>query len=47
MAAIACVPFERGDDAEGFLIVTAASDQRFVDIHARRPLALTPEAARK
>ncbi len=27
MAAIGSVPFERGDDVEGFLIVTAAADQ--------------------
>ena len=47
MAAIGSVPFERGDEAEGFLIVTAAADQGLVDIHDRRPLVLTPEAARK
>ena len=45
MAAIGSVPFERGDEAEGFLIVTAAADQGLVDIHDRRPLALVPEAA--
>lgn len=27
MAAIGSTPFERGDEAEGFLIVTAAADQ--------------------
>lgn len=27
MAAIGSVPFERGDEAEGFLIVTAAADK--------------------
>ncbi|HFT3383848.1 TPA: SOS response-associated peptidase [Klebsiella variicola] len=47
MAAIGSVPFERGDEAEGFLIVTAAADQGLVDIHDRRPLVLTPEAARE
>ncbi|HCI6736989.1 Putative SOS response-associated peptidase YedK [Klebsiella quasipneumoniae] len=47
MAAIGSVPFERGDEAEGFLIVTAAADQELVDIHDRRPLVLTPEAARE
>ena len=47
MAAIGSVPFERGDDVEGFLIVTAAADQGLVDIHDRRPLVLTPEAARE
>ncbi len=47
MAAIGSVPFERGDEAEGFLIVTAAADQGLVDIHDRRPLVLVPEAARR
>jgi len=46
MAAIGSRPFERGDEAEGFLIVTAAADKGLVDIHDRRPLVLTPEAAR-
>ncbi|MCS6028976.1 SOS response-associated peptidase family protein [Klebsiella quasipneumoniae subsp. quasipneumoniae] len=40
-------PFERGDSAEGFLLVTAAADRGLVDIHDRRPLVLTPEAARE
>ena len=40
-------PFERGDDAEGFLIVTSAADKGLVDIHDRRPLVLSPEAARE
>lgn len=47
MAAIGRTPFERGDHAEGFLIVTAAADRGLVDIHDRRPLVLTPEAARE
>ncbi|HBM3090355.1 SOS response-associated peptidase [Klebsiella michiganensis] len=47
MAALGSVPFERGDEAEGFLIVTAAVDQGLVDIHDRRPLVLVPEAARE
>ena len=47
MAAIGSTPFERGDEAEGFLIVTAAADQGLVDIHDRRSLVLTPEAARE
>lgn len=47
MAAIGSVPFERGDEAEGFLIVTAAADQGLVDIHDRRPLVLSPKAARE
>lgn len=46
MAAIGSTPFERGDAAEGFLIVTAAADKGLVDIHDRRPLVLTPQAAR-
>ncbi|WP_318366546.1 SOS response-associated peptidase [Enterobacter sp.] len=47
MAAIGSTPFERGDEAEGFLIVTATADKGLVDIHDRRPLVLTPEAARE
>ncbi|EML4013035.1 SOS response-associated peptidase [Klebsiella pneumoniae] len=47
MAAIGSVPFERGDEAQGFLIVTAAADQGLVDIHDRRPLVLSPEAVRE
>lgn len=47
MAAIGSTPFERGDEAEGFLIVTAAADRGLVDIHDRRPLVLSPEAARE
>ena len=47
MAAIGRTPFERGDHAEGFLIVTVAADRGLVDIHDRRPLVLTPEAARE
>ncbi|ECG5644554.1 hypothetical protein E1K64_22990 [Salmonella enterica subsp. enterica serovar Poona] len=47
MAAIGSTPFERGDDAEGFLIVTSAADKGLVDIHDRRPLVLSPDAARE
>ncbi|MGS6555744.1 SOS response-associated peptidase family protein, partial [Escherichia coli] len=47
MAAIGSTPFERGDEAEGFLIVTAAADQGLVYIHDRRPLVLSPEAAQE
>lgn len=47
MAAIGSTPFERGDEAEGFLVVTAAADNGLVDIHDRRPLVLSPEAARE
>lgn len=34
-------------DEDGFVIITAASDQGMVDIHDRRPLVLTPEFARE
>lgn len=43
-AAIGSAPFERGDPAEGFVIVTAESDAGMVDIHDRRPLVLRPDA---
>ena len=47
MAAIGSTPFERGDEAEGFLILTSAADKGLVDIHDRSPLVLSPEAARE
>lgn len=47
MAAIVSVPFWRGDEAEGFLIVTTAADQELANIHDRRPLVLVAEAARE
>ena len=47
MAAVGSTPFERGEEAEAFLIVTAAADKGLVDIHDRRPLVLLPEAARE
>lgn len=47
MAAIGSTPFERGDEAEGFVIVTSAADKRLDEIHSRRPLVLAPEAARE
>lgn len=34
-------------DGDGFVIITAASDQGMVDVHDRKPLVLTPEHARK
>ena len=34
-------------DGDGFLIVTAASDQGMVDIHDRRPVVFSPEHARE
>jgi len=45
MAAIGSTPFERSDEAEGFLIVTSAANKGLIDIHDRRPLVLSPEAA--
>lgn len=45
MAAIGSTPFERGDESEGFLIVTTSADKGLVDILVRRPLVLLPEAA--
>lgn len=44
MAAIGSTPFERDDEAEGFLIVTVAADKSLIDIHDRQPLVLSPEA---
>lgn len=34
-------------DGDGFVIITAASDQGMVDIHDRRPLVFAPEYARE
>lgn len=34
-------------DGDGFVIITAASDQGMVDIHDRKPLVLTPKHARE
>jgi len=34
-------------DGDGFVIITAASDQGMVDIHDRKPLVLPPEFARE
>jgi putative SOS response-associated peptidase YedK len=35
------------NDEDGYVIITAASDQGMVDIHDRRPLVLVPAAARE
>ncbi|WP_405121371.1 SOS response-associated peptidase family protein [Pseudomonas petroselini] len=35
------------DPRDGFVIITAASDQGMVDIHDRKPLVLAPEHARE
>ena len=34
-------------EGDGFVIITAASDQGMVDVHDRKPLVLTPEHARE
>lgn len=47
MAAIGKPPFAQANEHEGFLIVTSAADKGLVDIHDRRPLVLSPEAARE
>ena len=47
LAAIGKPPFEDGNDQEGFLIATAAADEGLLDIHDRRPLVYSPDAARK
>lgn len=46
MAAIGSTPFERGDEAKGFLIVTSTTDKGLNGFHDRWPLVLSPEAAR-
>ncbi|HHR1151043.1 TPA: SOS response-associated peptidase family protein [Klebsiella aerogenes] len=45
-AAIGSTPFERGDETEGFLIVTAATEKSLIDTLDHQPLVLSPEAAR-
>lgn len=45
LAAIGKQPFENDNDLEGFLIVTAAADEGLLDIHDRRPLVYSPDAA--
>jgi len=44
-AALGHAPFDGEDAAQGFVIVTAASDKGLVDIHDRMPVVLRPEAA--
>lgn len=46
-AAIAKAPFSQGHDHEGFVIVTAKTNQGMVDIHDRRPLVLQPDSVRE
>lgn len=35
------------NEGDGFVVITAASDSGMVDIHDRRPVVLSPEAARE
>ncbi|MGE8110913.1 SOS response-associated peptidase family protein [Pseudomonas sp. NPDC086566] len=35
------------DERDGFVVITAAADQGLVDIHDRKPLVLSPQAARE
>lgn len=46
-AAIGKAPFNREHSSEGFVIVTAASNQGMVDLHDRRPLILTAGVVRE
>jgi putative SOS response-associated peptidase YedK len=43
-AAIGKAPYEKENDNEGFVIVTAESDKGLVDIHDRRPLVIEPKS---
>jgi putative SOS response-associated peptidase YedK len=43
-AAIGKAPYDKQNENEGFVIVTAASDKGLVDIHDRRPLVLSTSA---
>jgi putative SOS response-associated peptidase YedK len=43
-AAIGKAPYDKEDDNEGFVIVTAESDKGLVDIHDRRPLVIEPKS---
>lgn len=43
-AAIGKAPYDKENDNEGFVIVTAESDKGLVDIHDRRPLVIEPKS---
>jgi putative SOS response-associated peptidase YedK len=43
-AAIGRAPYDKENDNEGFVIVTAESDKGLVDIHDRRPLVIEPKS---
>ena len=45
MAALGRAPFGEEHGKEGFVILTASSNQGMIDIHDRRPVVLTPEGA--
>lgn len=45
MAAIGHAPFDTDHGQEGFVIVTASSNQGMIDIHDRRPLVFDAENA--
>ena len=45
MAALGRAPFGLDHGNEGFVILTASSNQGMIDIHDRRPVVLTPEGA--
>nr|WP_265580056.1 SOS response-associated peptidase family protein [Kosakonia pseudosacchari] len=45
MAAIGHAPFDTDHGQEGFVIVTAPSNQGLIDIHDRRPLVFDTESA--
>lgn len=45
MAALGRAPFGQDHGNEGFVILTASSNQGMIDIHDRRPVVLTPEGA--
>lgn len=47
MAAIGLAPFDTDHGQEGFVIVTASSNQGLIDIHDRRPLVFDAEVAIK
>ncbi|TDN51517.1 SOS response-associated peptidase family protein [Scandinavium goeteborgense] len=47
LAVIGKAPFEQSDGQEGFVIITSAAEKGLLDIHDRRPLALTAEAAKR
>jgi putative SOS response-associated peptidase YedK len=45
MAALGHAPFDADHGGEGFVILTAASDEGLLDVHDRRPVVLGADAA--